>query len=141
MRDQQDALKHDQQDIEQRLARLVAAIETGGEAASLVAKVKELEARRVAIAGELHSFRPVPRLRPEVVEGRLTEWRRPLRQSTTQGRAVLQRVVQGRSDRSRRPLRRRRSRLTPGASDVSTAEVPSAAPANWRQPTMAALSA
>ena len=141
MRDQQDALKHEQQDIEQRLARLVAAIETGGEAASLVAKVRELEARRVAIAGELHSFVPVPRLRPEVVEGRLTEWRRPLRQSTTQGRAVLQRVVQGRSDRSRRPLRRRRSCLTPGASDVSTAEVPSAAPANWRQPTMAALSA
>ncbi len=96
MRDQQDALKHEQQDIEQRLARLVAAIETGGEAASLVAKVRELEARRVAIAGELHSFGPVPRLRPEVVEGRLTEWRRPLRQSTTQGRAVLQRVVQGR---------------------------------------------
>ena len=93
MRDQQDALKHEQQDIEQRLARLVAAIETGGEAASLVAKVRELEARRVAIAGELHSFVPVPRLRPEVVEGRLTEWRRPLRQSTTQGRAVLQRVV------------------------------------------------
>ena len=95
-RGQQEALKHEQQDIEQRLARLVAAIETGGEAASLVAKVKELEARRVAIAGELHSFRPVPRLRPEVVEGRLTEWRRLLRQSTTQGRAVLQRVLQGR---------------------------------------------
>ena len=96
MRDQQDALKHEQQDIEQRLARLVAAIETGGEAASLVAKVKELDARRVAIDGELHSFRPVPRLRPEVVEDRLTEWRRLLRKSTTQGRAVLQRVLRGR---------------------------------------------
>ena len=96
MRDQQDALKHEQQDIEQRLARLVAAIEIGGEAASLVAKVKELEARRVAIDGELRGFKPVPRLRPEVVEGRLTEWRRLLRQSTTQGRAVLQRVLRGR---------------------------------------------
>jgi len=96
MRDQQDALKHEQQDIEQRLARLVAAIETGGEAASLVAKVKELDARRVAIDGELRGFKPVPRLRPEVVEDRLTEWRRLLRQSTTQGRAVLQRVLQGR---------------------------------------------
>ena len=96
MRDQQDALKHEQQDIEQRLARLVAAIETGGEAASLVAKVKELDARRVAIDGELHSCRPVPRLRPEVVEDRLTEWRRLLRKSTTQGRAVLQRVLRGR---------------------------------------------
>ena len=73
-----------------------AAIETGGEAASLVAKVKELEARRVAIDGELRSSKPVPRLRPEVVEGRLTEWRRLLRQSPTQGRAVLQRVLRGR---------------------------------------------
>ena len=53
-----------------------AAIETGGEAASLGAKVKELEGRRVAIDGELRSSKPVPRLRPEVVEGRLTEWRR-----------------------------------------------------------------
>ncbi len=73
-----------------------AAIETGGEAASLVAKVKELEGRRVAIDGELRSSKPVPRLRPEVVEGRLTEWRRLLRQSPTQGRAVLQRVLRGR---------------------------------------------
>ena len=82
--------------MEERLARLVAAIETGGEVASLVAKVQELEARRTAIDGELRGFRPVPRLRPEVVEGRLTEWRRLLRQSTTQGRAVLQRVLRGR---------------------------------------------
>ena len=74
----------------------MAAIETGGEAASLVAKVKELEARRVAIDCELSGFKPVPRLRPEVVEDRLTEWRRLLRQSTTQGRAVLQRVLCGR---------------------------------------------
>ena len=79
IRDQQDALKHEQQDIELRLARLVAPIETGGEAASLVAKVKELDGRRVAIDGELRSFKPVPRLRPEVVEDRLTEWRRLLR--------------------------------------------------------------
>ena len=96
MRDQQDALKHEQKDIEQRLARLVAAIEIGGEAVSLVAKVKELDVRRVAIDGEFRSFKPVPRLRPEVVEDRLTEWRRLLRQSTTQGRAVLQRVLRGR---------------------------------------------
>ena len=73
----------------------MVAIETGGEAASLVAKVKELEARRVTIDGELRSLKPVPRLRPEVVGDRLTEWRRR-RQSTTQGRAVLQRVLRGR---------------------------------------------
>ena len=38
----------------------------------------------------------MPRLRPEVVEDWLTEWRRLLRQSSTQGRAVLQRVLRGR---------------------------------------------
>ena len=74
----------------------MAAIETGGEAASLVAKVKELDARRVAIDGGLSGLKPVPRLRPEVVEDGLTEWRRRRRQSTTQGRAVLQRVLRGR---------------------------------------------
>ena len=50
----------------------------------------------MAIDGELPSFKPVPRLRPEVVEDRLTEWRRLLRQSTAQGRAVLQGVLRGR---------------------------------------------
>ena len=50
----------------------------------------------MAIDGEFRSFKPVPRLRPEVVEDRLREWRRLLRQSTTQGRAVLQRVLRGR---------------------------------------------
>ena len=35
-------------------------------------------------------------LAPKVVEDRLAEWRRLLRQSTTQGRAVLQRVLRGR---------------------------------------------
>ena len=74
----------------------MAAIETGGEAASLVAKVKELDARRVAIDGGLSGLKPVPRLRPEVVEDGLTEWWRRRRQSTTQGRAVLQRVLRGR---------------------------------------------
>ena len=38
----------------------------------------------------------MPRLAPKVVEDRLAEWRRLLRQSTTQGRAVLQRVLCGR---------------------------------------------
>src|SRR4029453_13893082 len=31
-----------------------------------------------------------------VIENRLAEWRRPLRQSTTQARTVLQRVLRGR---------------------------------------------
>ena len=38
----------------------------------------------------------MPRLASHVVDYRLAEWRRLLRQSTTQGRAVLQRVVDGR---------------------------------------------
>ena len=49
------------------------------------------------------SLRPVPRLAPAVVEGRLAEWRRLLRQSVTQGRAVLQRVLQGRITFTPRP--------------------------------------
>ena len=38
----------------------------------------------------------MPRLAPAVIENRLAEWRRLLRASTTQGRAVLQRVLRGR---------------------------------------------
>jgi hypothetical protein len=47
-------------------------------------------------AADLAAFRPMPRLPPAVVEDRLAEWRRLLRSSNTQGRAVLQRVVRGR---------------------------------------------
>lgn len=52
--------------------------------------------RRHAIDDELWSVQPVPRLPAEVVENRLAEWRRLLRASVTQGRAVLQRVLRGR---------------------------------------------
>jgi hypothetical protein len=38
----------------------------------------------------------VPRLAKRVVDSRLAEWRRLLRASTIQGRAVLQRVIRGR---------------------------------------------
>ncbi len=62
----------------------------------MVAKLRELEARRTAIDGELLALQPVPRLPQTVIEDRLAEWRRLLRQSTTQARAVLQRVLQGR---------------------------------------------
>ncbi len=96
VRDKQKALHRERKDVEKRIARLVAAIETGGEVPSLIAKVRELELRRGAINRELRSFQPVPRLAPRVIEDRLAEWRRLLRQSTTQGRAVLQRVLRGR---------------------------------------------
>jgi hypothetical protein len=55
----------------------------------------------------------VPRLELEAVAGRLEEWRRLLRQSITQGRAVLQRVI------------RRRLTFTPdGASYAFRGETP-----------------
>jgi hypothetical protein len=55
-----------------------------------------LQTRRDAIDTQLRGARPVPRLGPAVIETRLAEWRRWLRQSTTQSRAVLQRVLRGR---------------------------------------------
>ena len=68
----------------------------GGDAASLVAKLRELEARQHSLGVEVARLQPVPRLAPVIIETRLAEWRRLLRQSTTQGRTVLQRVLRGR---------------------------------------------
>ena len=96
VRDQQDALRRERKEVEKRIARLVAAVETGGDVPSLVATVQEMEARRTTIDRDLTMLCPVPRLAPTVIEDRLAEWRRLLRQSTTQGRAVLQRVLKGR---------------------------------------------
>jgi site-specific DNA recombinase len=95
-REQHGRLQRERQDVEKRIARLVTAVELATDVTSLAAKLRELEARRTAIDGELHSLHPVPRLAPAVIENRLAEWRRLLRQSTTQGRAVLQRVLHGR---------------------------------------------
>jgi hypothetical protein len=83
-------------DVDKRIARLVAAIETGDDATSLIVRLRELEARRQAITVESANLQPVPRLEPALIEGRLAEWRRLLRQSTTQGRTVLQRILRGR---------------------------------------------
>ena len=96
VRDRQTALGREQQDIENRLKRLTNAIETGGQVATLLERVRELEARLRALRSEVAGLQPVPRLDPVVIEDRLGEWRRLLRQSTTQGRAVLQRVLRGR---------------------------------------------
>ena len=89
-------LDREAKDVEKRVKRLVEAIEAGSDAAPLVDRLRQLEARRQGIADELAALRPVPRLPRKVVEGRLAEWRRLLRQSTTQGRAVIQRVIVGR---------------------------------------------
>ena len=63
---------------------------------TVLAMLRQLEARQVSIQRELESLDPVPRLPQQVIDDRLAEWRRLLRASTTQARAVLQRVVQGR---------------------------------------------
>lgn len=57
--------------------------------------VRKHKRRLKQVAAELAGLRPGPRLAPEVVENRLAEWRLLLRQSATQGRAVLQRVLRG----------------------------------------------
>jgi site-specific DNA recombinase len=95
-RGRQVALQRERKSVEKRIARLVAAVETAGDVASLAEKLREVEARRAAIDRDLLALHPVPRLPRTIIENRLAEWRRLLRQSTTQGRAVLQRVLQGR---------------------------------------------
>jgi DNA invertase Pin-like site-specific DNA recombinase len=96
VRDLQDKLARESKDIERRIERLVVAIETGGDAVPLVAKVRLLEKRKAEIAVESTSLHPIPRLPATVIEDRLAEWRRLLRGSTTQGRTVLQRILRGR---------------------------------------------
>jgi site-specific DNA recombinase len=95
-REQQERLRKEAQDIERRISRLMDAIEGGADAKSLAARVKENEAKLAAIRAELAGLQPVPRLPAAVVADRLAEWRRLLRSSITQGRAVLQRVLRGR---------------------------------------------
>ncbi len=95
-RDQQMALTRERKDVEKRIKRLVAAVETAGDVSSLAAKLRELEARRNTIDRELRTVQPLPRLAAAVIENRLSEWRRLLRSSPTQARAVLQRVLKGR---------------------------------------------
>jgi DNA invertase Pin-like site-specific DNA recombinase len=97
LRERQNQLRAESQDVTRRIARLTAVLETDGAGvASIVAKLRALEQRQVAIRGEMESLQPVPRLPQPVVQSTLDEWRRLLRGSPTQGRAVLQRVIQGR---------------------------------------------
>jgi site-specific DNA recombinase len=95
-REQHALLLRERTDVQKRIDRLVAVVETARDITSLAEKLRALEARRTAIDRELTGLHPVPRLVPEVIENRLAEWRRLLRQSTTQGRAVLQRILRGR---------------------------------------------
>jgi site-specific DNA recombinase len=93
VRAQQDRLTKEAQEIEKRNKRLLDAIESGGDAQTIVARVKENEAKLRSIRTELAGLCPIPRLAPAVVASRLEEWRRLLRSSITQGRAVLQRIL------------------------------------------------
>lgn len=95
-REQHDALTRERKDVDKRIARFVQVIETAGDIASVAAKLRDLETRRQEIDEQLHGLHPLPRLPRQVIEDRLAEWRLLLRGSTTQGRAVLQRVLRGR---------------------------------------------
>ena len=94
--DQRATLETERQNIEKRMGRLVAAIETGGEMTALVAKLREMELRLKEIAAEQRSLHPIPRLAPAVISDHLAVWRRLLRSSTTSARTVIQRVIAGR---------------------------------------------
>ena len=98
LRERRDALHVEHKDVERRIARLTAILESNEsvEIVSILARLRALEQRQAAITSELEMLQPVPRLPQQVVQNRLDEWRRLLRQSTTQGRAVLQRVIRGR---------------------------------------------
>src|SRR6185436_3038770 len=62
----------------------------------LVGRMRQLEVKQRELQQQATGLRPIPRLAPAVIENRLAEWRRLLRQSTTTGRAVIQRIVRGR---------------------------------------------
>jgi site-specific DNA recombinase len=96
IREREGILEKEAKETRKKIERLVDVIANGGDAAPLVAKVRELEARERAIERERIALRPVPRLLPAVIENRLAEWRRLLRSSITQSRAVLQRILVGR---------------------------------------------
>ena len=84
VREKQAEVDRERQDIERRLRALTSALERGGQLDTLVERIAKLEAH---LKG-LPRLVPVPRLQPKVIEDRLAEWRRLLRQSPTQARAV-----------------------------------------------------
>lgn len=61
-----------------------------------VGRVRELEIRRRELEQQALRLQPIARLEPEIVENQLAQWRRLVRQSTTTGRAVLQKILRGR---------------------------------------------
>jgi len=99
VRERQQQLGYELADVERQIARLTEAVAKAASTLpveSLIAKLQDLEGRRTLLGAEIAAMQPLPRLAPQVVDSRLQEWRRLLRGSTTQGRAVLQRVLRGR---------------------------------------------
>jgi DNA invertase Pin-like site-specific DNA recombinase len=94
--EQRDRLEKEAKDTTRRINALLAAIEDGGDAKSLVTRIRDLETRKAAIGKDLAGLRPIKRPPAAVVTTRLDEWRRLLRSSITQGRGVLQRAIAGR---------------------------------------------
>ena len=90
------SLERELKELDKRIARLTDAIVAGGEMTSLVAKLREMEARRVELVEEQEAQRPVPMPPRSMVEDRLAEWRRLLRQNTQTARVVLDRVLRDR---------------------------------------------
>jgi hypothetical protein len=90
------SLEREHAEVLKRIQRLVAAIELGVDVSSVAAKLRDLDAQKTTLEDEMASARPVPMPPRALVEGRLAEWRRLLRQSVTTGRAVLDRVLNGR---------------------------------------------
>jgi hypothetical protein len=83
------ALTRERRDVDTRITRLVRVLETTGDIESVATTLRDLEARRATLDADLRALQPLPRLAPAVIESRLAEWRRLLRASVTQGRAVL----------------------------------------------------
>ena len=77
--EQRATLEREQKDVSKRIVVVTDILAHGhADVASLVGKLRELEARARAIATDLLALRPVPRLAPAVIDDRLAEWRRLL---------------------------------------------------------------
>jgi hypothetical protein len=61
--EEQAMLERERKDLDKRISRLVAAVQSGGDVASLVAKLRKLETRRNAIAQDVANLQPVRRAR------------------------------------------------------------------------------
>src|SRR5205823_12667823 len=71
VRERRDALMRERVEVAKRIDRLVVAVETAGDVASVAEKLRVMEARRTAIDRDWRRVQPVPRLPRTVIENRL----------------------------------------------------------------------